>query len=92
MSNAVIETAQYTRVTGSIAVRSASTKVLGIFVASSTSGTIKVWDSPSASGDVFINTFSVLPGSFYPMPGALAKGCFVEIGGTVDCTVFTDPF
>ena len=87
----VTETAGYSNITASAAVRSGRGRLLGIFVASaSATPTIKVWDNTAASGAVIVNTFVPIGGVFYPIPARFATGCYVTISGTVDCTVFTE--
>lgn len=60
----------------------------GIFCASSTAGTVKIWDNTAASGTVVVNTFSVTAGTWYNLPAQTSTGLFITIGGTADITVF----
>lgn len=61
-----------------------SGNLLGILVASATTGTLKV-----ADGDGTIcNTMSVTAGTFYRMPCKFKGGLTVTVGGTVDATIF----
>jgi hypothetical protein len=63
--------------------------LLGIFVASASSTpTIKVWDNTAASGNIVVNTFTPVAGTFYPIPSRVRTGCYISISGTVDCTAF----
>ena len=63
--------------------------LLGVFCASSSSGTLKLWDNASAgSGTVVVNTFSLTAGTFYPIPASTADGLYATIGGTADVTFF----
>lgn len=88
MSNPVNEAGNYRNITASTLIFTGPCRLLGIFVASASSTpTIKVWDNTAGSGATVVNTFTPLPGTFYPMPFTLSNGCFVTIGGTVDCTV-----
>jgi hypothetical protein len=58
--------------------------LLGILVASSSSGTLKV-----ADGDGTIcNTMSVAGGTFYRMPCRFRGTLTVTVGGTLDATIF----
>jgi hypothetical protein len=92
MSNPVVESANYTNIATSTAIRTGAGQLLGIFVASATSTpTIKVWDNTSGATTVIVNTFTPIAGTFYPIPANFATGCYVTIGGTVDCTVFWLP-
>lgn len=64
----------------------------GIFVASTSgSPTIQVFDSLAGSGAILVNTFTPVAATWYPMPFLFSVGCFVVIGGTVDCTVGIGP-
>jgi hypothetical protein len=58
--------------------------LLGILVASSTSGTIKVADTYGT----ICNTTSVTAGQFYPMPCKWRGTLTITVGGTLDATVF----
>lgn len=91
MSQSVIESTGFTNLTASALVRGAQGKLLGIFVASTSSGTIKLWDNTAASGTVIVNTFSPTAGVFYPLPANFTTGLYITIGGTLDCTVFWEP-
>lgn len=88
MSNPVNESGIPTNLSASALVFTGPCRLLGIFVASASSTpTIKVWNNTAASGAVLVNTFTPLPGTFYPMPFACSTGIYVTISGTVDCTV-----
>jgi len=58
--------------------------LFGIFVASTTAGTIKVSDGATT----MVNTFTPLGATFYQLPGRFNTSLVVTITGTVDCTVF----
>ena len=61
----------------------------GILVGTSTSLTIKVWDSLSGAGPVIVETTAVLAaGQFLRIPAAFSTGCFITIGGAGTFTVF----
>jgi hypothetical protein len=91
MANPVVESAGYKNLSASGLVRTGAGQLLGIFVASSSSGTVKVWDNTSAATTVIVNTTSVSAGTFYPMPFAFNTGLFITIGGTADITVAFNP-
>lgn len=59
----------------------------GIFVASTTSGTIKVWDNTAGSGTVLVNTFTPTAPGWYELPFAFSTGCYVTLANTIDITV-----
>lgn len=66
--------------------------LLGIFCASSSAATCKVWDNASAaSGNVVANTFTLVGGVFYPLPFDVENGVYVTITGTADVTVSVKP-
>jgi hypothetical protein len=79
---------KFVNLTASALVQTGATKLGGIFCASSTAGTAKVWDSTAASGAVCVNTFTLVAGTYYTIPATLKLGLFVTIGGTADVTVF----
>lgn len=60
----------------------------GIFVSSTTAGTIAIYDGTSASGTKIVDTFSPTAGVSYPFPFNFTKGLFVSVGGTLSATVF----
>ena len=63
-------------------------ELLGIYVASSSSLTLKVWDGVTAAGPVIVNTTAAItaPG-FHPMPATFVNGIYVTIGGTGNYSV-----
>lgn len=70
-------------------VATGSGALLGVFCASSSSGTLKLHDNASAaSGKVVVNTFSLTAGTFYQIPASLANGLYATVGGTADVTFF----
>lgn len=78
----------YKNLSASAEVKATTGVLTGIFVASaSSSPTIKVWDNTAASGSVLVNTFTPVAGTWYPLPFPFNKALYVEIGGTLDCTV-----
>lgn len=79
---------KYKNITASTLIQEGSTKLGGIFCASSTAGTAKVWDNTAASGAVCVNTFTLVAGTYYKIPADMKLGCYITIGGTTDVTVF----
>ncbi len=77
---------KYLNGTASQAVKSEAGELLGVFVASSSSGTIKFWDSLAGSGAVLINTFTPDLG-WNPCPFSFTTGLFITVAGTIDYTV-----
>lgn len=89
MSN-VVETGAYQRITASTNTGAGAAQLMGIFVASaSATPTIRVYDGTDATGTVVVNTFTPVAGTYYPIPAKVAKGIYIAISGTVDCTVFS---
>jgi hypothetical protein len=59
--------------------------LMGVFVSQATATpTIKVAD---AKGTI-ANTFTPIPGTYYPLPCRTVGTMTVTISGTVDCTIF----
>jgi hypothetical protein len=69
------------------AVKTGEGYLIGVFVASSSSGTIKLWDNTAGSGAILVNTFSALAGQWYPIPVRFKTGLFITVGGTIDYTL-----
>lgn len=83
----VIESGEYKNLSASALIKTGPGRILGIFVASASSTpTIKVWDNTSAAGAVLVNTFTPTEATFYPLVARFTSGCYITIGGTVDCT------
>ncbi len=79
---------KYVNLTATALIQTGPTKLGGIFCASSSAGTAKIWDNTSAAGAVCVNTFTLVAGTYYTIPADLKNGLFITIGGTTDCTVF----
>lgn len=72
--------------TGSVAVGDG--RLIGFFVGTTTSLTIKIWDSLSATGNVILDTTTALTTlGWYHLPASFATGCFVTFGGSGKITV-----
>jgi hypothetical protein len=86
--------ASYKNLTASALVKTGAGKVRGIVVASSSAGTIKLWDNTSAATTVLVNTTAAFtaPAVFmFPDDGIdFTVGLYITIGGTIDCTVIYD--
>ena len=62
--------------------------IKGILVSSTTSGTLKIWDSLSATGTVLINTITPAAGTFIPLPNVQCNtGCYVTAANTIEYTI-----
>jgi WD40 repeat protein len=89
MSNLVQECYEYQRISTATdtVIKIGGGQLGGVFVASSSSGTIKVWDNTSGSGAVLVNTFTAVPGTYHPLPFRFRNGLTITTTGTIDCTV-----
>ena len=77
--------ANYANITSSTLLKTGDGFLFGVFVASSTGGTIKVWDQTSAAVPVLVNTFTPDLG-WTPIPFRFTKGLYITIANTIDCT------
>lgn len=77
----------YVNLSADTLVKTGDGELLGIFVASSSSGTVKIWDNTSAATTVLVNTFTAIAGTWYPLPFHFINGLYIDITGTIDLTV-----
>ena len=79
----------YKNMTASGVVKASGGILMGMYVNSTTAGTIKLWDNPTAgSGTVINNTITPAIG-YHPLGGAVAStGLFATITGTLDVTLY----
>lgn len=85
-----LDTAKYSNITASAAVKSGSGTLYGFIVNSHSSGTLKLWDNTSAATTVIMNTFTFPTGSgvyMLPMGVSFYTGLYATIGGTADITL-----
>lgn len=82
--NPVTESQNYKNITSTTTVYTGTGGMLGIFVASTTGGTLKVDDGVTA----MIGQFSPVAGTFYALPGRFNTSLVVTVGGTLNATVF----
>lgn len=82
--NPVTESQNYKNITSTTTVYTGTGGMLGIFVASTTGGTLSVTDGVST----MIGTFTPVAGTFYPLPGRFNTSLTVTVGGTLNATVF----
>lgn len=87
MPNPVCETGSYSNKSASALIYAGAGQLLGVFCASSTSGTVKFWDNTSAAAPIIVNTTSVAGGTWYRMPFSFTTGLYLTITGTADVTV-----
>lgn len=79
---------QYKNLTASAQIKPGVGVLVGMYVNSTTAGTIKFWDSLTATGTVINNTITPAIG-YHPLGGAnFTIGLFATIGGTLDVTLY----
>jgi len=82
----------YTNLSASAQVLAGAGKLNGVFCASTSGGTLKLWDSLAGSGNVLVNTFALVAGTSYDFRHArVGTGIYATITNTADITVFFDP-
>ena len=79
----------YKNLTASGVVKADEGILVGMYVNSTTAGTIKFWDNASVgSGTVINNTITPAIGYHALGGAAVTNGIFATIGGTLDVTVY----
>ena len=80
-------TSNYTNLTASALVKTGYGVLKGMYVNSTSAGTIKFWDNTSAATTVINNT--ITPAIGYHNLGSVAfnTGLYATIGGTLDVTL-----
>lgn len=90
---------KYSNKTTSSLIYTGSGKVHGFLVNSHSSGTLKLWDSTSATGNVIMDTFTFPAGSsIQTFPSGVGDrdgvsfytGLYATIGGTANVTILFD--
>lgn len=60
----------------------------GVFCSSSTAGTMTIYDdAATGTSTKIVDTFTMVTGTWYPLPFAFANGIYCVIGGTASVTV-----
>jgi nitrogenase subunit NifH len=79
----------YKQITATGNVSPIGCKLLGIFVSSSTLGTVTIYDSATTttSTKVVDTTVALTGGTWIPIPVAFASGIYIVVGGTLSATV-----
>lgn len=81
----------YSNITASVLVRTGAGILVGMYVNSTSSGTIKFWDNTSAATTVINNTITPAIG-YHPLGGAsFATGLYATIANTLDVTLYYIP-
>jgi len=83
----VVGADSYKNISSSALVTGTPGNLLGVFCASSSSGTLKLWDQTSAGAPILVNTFSLIAGTWYPIPIRFNTALYATIGGTADITI-----
>jgi hypothetical protein len=61
--------------------------ILGFICASSSSGTLALYDNASAgSGNNILTTMNLVAGTYYPFPAKFGAGLYATFGGTASVT------
>lgn len=85
------EATTYLNMTASALVRTGAGILVGMYVNSTSSGTIKFWDQTSAAVPVMNNTITPAIGYHNLGSTAFATGLYATIGGTLDVTLYYIP-
>lgn len=82
-----------TNISANTLIRTGQTVIRGIYVNSTSSGVLKIWDNTSAAGTVKFNNFTPAVGWQNLGDVLCSTGLYVSvISGTIDCTVvYNDP-
>lgn len=78
----------YQNLTASAQLRAGQGILVGMYVNSTTGGTIKLWDSLTATGKVINETITPAVGYHKLGNASFAIGCFATIGGTLNVTLY----
>jgi len=84
MSYPVSQSQNYKNLTATTTVYTGTGGLFGIFVASTSGGTLKVSDGATT----MVNTFTPAAATFYSLPGRFGTSLVVTVTGTLDATVF----
>ena len=61
--------------------------LLGVFVETTTAGTIAIYDSATTTTTTpIVTTFTPTAATWYPLPFGFSNGCYVVVGGTLTAT------
>lgn len=78
---------KYTNTTASTLVKTGAGVLRGMYVNSTSAGTIKFWDNIAGSGTVINNTITPAIGFHNLGSVSFTTGCYATIGGTLDVTL-----
>ena len=78
----------YVNLTASAAVKTGFGTLVGMYVNSTSAGTVKLYDNTAASGTVINNTITPAVG-YHPLGNtAFNTGLYATLGGTIDVTFY----
>ena len=78
----------YKNLTASAVVKTGFGRLVGMYVNSTSAGTVKLWDNTAASGTVINNTITPAIGYHNLGNASFATGLYATIGGTLDVTFY----
>ncbi len=78
---------KYTNKTASALIKTGAGRLVGMYVNSTSSGTIKFWDNTSAAGTVIFNTITPAVGYHNLGNVAFNTGLYATIANTLDVTL-----
>jgi hypothetical protein len=84
MSLPVTNAVNAKNITATTTVYTGTGGLTGIFVASTSAGTLKVSDGATT----MVNTFSPAAATYYSLPGRFGTSLVITVTGTLDATVF----
>lgn len=71
-----------------VAIPDGDARIVGIFVTTSSSLTLKLWDNTAASGTVILPTTAAITApAYFPFEATVKNGCFCTFGGTGTVTI-----
>lgn len=83
-----VEAGQYSRRTATANIKASNGVLLGVFCASSTAGTIQLYDDAATGTTTPITgSVSLTAGTWYRIPVGFSSGLYAVIGGTADVTI-----
>jgi len=85
------EAATYTNITASTLIRTGAGILVGMYVNSTSTGTIKFWDNTSAATTVINNTITPAIGWHNLGNAAFTTGLYATIASTLDVTIYWIP-
>ena len=82
------DTSTYNNITASALIHTGEGILVGMYVNSTTSGTIKFWDNTAASGTVINNTITPAIGYHALGNANFTTGLYATIANTLDVTLY----